>query len=226
MDRLKGEYWCDSCKMQLKCYKQFLSHKYLNHEEQELQPEIDSDGEASQNYSNNFKSFCEMHIGKTPLKEQLKNNERTVSSEDVYNPLFASRDHQSIQFYHGELTESTTTPSSLESAIEHGEEPHSRCHSNPEGTANKRSVSLKYNQTETCRLKGNTVTCRSQSSMLSKCEQLEACKLEENTGVNKIESSMLPTMHPRNKKQIKSHSSMLSDCDQLEACRPRKYWNK
>ncbi|GFT65971.1 hypothetical protein TNCV_375481 [Trichonephila clavipes] len=133
-----------------------------------------------------------MHNGKTPLKEQLKNNERTVSSEDGYNPLFDSRDHKSIQFHHGELTESTATPSSLESAIEHGMEPHSICHSNPESTANERSLSLKYNQMEACRLKGNTVTNRSQSSMLSKCDQLEAFRLEENTGINRSESSMLP----------------------------------
>ncbi|GFX12807.1 zinc finger protein 782 [Trichonephila clavipes] len=215
MDRLKGEYWCDSCKMQFKYYKQYLSHKYLNHEEQELQPEIDSDCEESQNYSNNFKSFCEMHIGKTPSKEQLKNNERTVSSEDVYNPLFDSRDHKSIQFYHGELTESTAKPSSLESAIDHVPEPRSRCHSNPESTANKRSLSLKYNQMEACRRKGNSVTNKSQSSMVSKCDQLETRRLEENTGINRSESSMLPQCTQGISEQLKRNQSSTTEYGQM-----------
>ncbi|GFX12809.1 zinc finger protein 300 [Trichonephila clavipes] len=182
MDRLKGEYRCDSCKMQFKYYKQFLSHKYLNHDEQELQPEINSDGEVLQNFSNNFvrKSSCEIHNGKTPLKEQLINNERTDSSEDVYSPLFDSRDHESIQFHHGELTKSTATLSSLQSAIDHGPEPRSRCHSNSEGTTNERSLSLKYNQTDTCRLEGNTRINRSESSMLPQCTQGISEQLKRN----------------------------------------------
>ncbi|GFY60230.1 hypothetical protein TNIN_14531 [Trichonephila inaurata madagascariensis] len=173
MDRLKGEYWCDSCKLQFKHYKQFLSHKYLSHDEQELQREIDSDGEASQNFSNNFKSSCEMHIGKILVKEKIKNNERTDSSEDFYNPLFDSRDYESVQFHHGLLTESTAKPSSFERAKEQSQEPRSRCHLNPENITNERSLLLKYNQTEICRLEGNTGVNRSQSSMLSESNQLE-----------------------------------------------------
>ncbi|GFU18093.1 hypothetical protein TNCV_1446491 [Trichonephila clavipes] len=106
MDQSAGEYLCDSCKLQFKRYKQFLSHKYQNHDEQELQPEINHNSDSSQNSSNNFKSFCEMHIGKIPLKEQLKDNEQTDSSKDVYNLHFGSSDRESVQFCNDLINES------------------------------------------------------------------------------------------------------------------------
>ncbi|GFR14710.1 hypothetical protein TNCT_466791 [Trichonephila clavata] len=143
MDQSAGEYRCYPYKLQFKHYKQFLRHKYLNHDEQELQPEINHNGESSQSSSNNFKSFCEMHIGKIPLKEQIKNNEQTDSS-DVYNPLFDSNGSESIQFRHGLFIESTLAPSCLESAIGYSQEPYTRCHSNSKGYANEQSLSLKY----------------------------------------------------------------------------------
>ncbi|GFY38960.1 zinc finger protein [Trichonephila inaurata madagascariensis] len=173
MEQSAGEYRCNSCKLLFKHYKQFLSHKYLNHDKQELQLEINHNGEASQNPLNNFKSSCEMHIGKIPLKKQLKNSERTDSSEDVYNPLFHSRDHESIQSHYGMLTESISMPSCPVSEIEHSQEPRTRCESNPEVTANEPSLSLKYNQAEICRLEGNTGVNRSESSMLPECNQMQ-----------------------------------------------------
>ncbi|GFY49834.1 zinc finger protein [Trichonephila inaurata madagascariensis] len=191
MEYSNGKHRCNSCKLQFKHYKQFLSHKYLNHDEQELQPEINYHGEASQNPLNNFKSSCEMHIGKIPLKEQLKNNERTDSSEYVYNPFFDSRDRESIESHYGLITESKSTLSCLVSTIEHSQEPRSRGESNPEVTANERSLSLKYNQAEIYRLEGNTGVNRSQSSILHEDKQLEICRLVENTGVNRCESTIL-----------------------------------
>ncbi|GFY54685.1 hypothetical protein TNIN_475101, partial [Trichonephila inaurata madagascariensis] len=172
MEQSAGEYRCNSCKLQFKHYKQFLCHKYLNHDEQEVPPEINYNGEASQNPLNNFKSSCEMPIGKIPLKEQLKINERMDSSEDVYNPLFDSKDHESIQSQNGVLTESTSTPSCLVSVTQHTQEPLCRYESNPEVTANERSLSLKYNQAEICRLEGNTGVNISESLMLPECNQL------------------------------------------------------
>ncbi|GFY49833.1 zinc finger protein [Trichonephila inaurata madagascariensis] len=109
-----------------------------------------------------------MPIGKIPFKEQLKNNERMDSSEDVYNPLFDSKDHESNQSLYG-----ISTPSCLVSAKGHSQEPRSRCESNPEITANERSLPMKYNQTENCRLEGNTEVNRSESTMLPECNQMQ-----------------------------------------------------
>ncbi|GFX62190.1 zinc finger protein 658B [Trichonephila clavipes] len=226
MEQSAGEYLCNSCKLQFKHYKQFLSHKYLNHDEQNLQPEINHNDEASENLLNNFKSSCEMHIGKFPLQAQLKNNERTDSSEDVYNPLFDSRDHESIPFHYGLLTESTPTLSCLVSPIKHSQEPRRRCESNAEVTANERSISLKYNQTEICILEGKTEVNRSQSFIMSEGNQLEICRLEGNTEVNRSQSSTLSEGNQLeicrlkgNTKVNRNESSMLSEGNQLKICR-------
>ncbi|GFR14706.1 hypothetical protein TNCT_466771 [Trichonephila clavata] len=186
MDQSAGEYRCYPCKLHFKHYKQFLSHKYLSHDEQDLQPEINHNGESSQISSSNYKRFSEMHIGKIPLKKQLKCKD---SSEDVYNSLFDSSDRDTNQFRYDTLFESTAMPSMSKIDIGHIQDSGSRHHSNSERKANEISLSLKSSIKEICRLERNPHVNTSQSSTSSECSQMEMHTHEMGEQFNRNQSS-------------------------------------
>ncbi|GFY58403.1 hypothetical protein TNIN_100571, partial [Trichonephila inaurata madagascariensis] len=124
MDQSNRKYWCESCNLQFKDYKQYLSHKYLQHDEQRHQPVIDNDGGEFQNFSNNLKTYSEMDIGKTFIKEQLNNNRKKDSEKGVFNHRF---DFNGLEVLHsGKLTEKTVMPSRFINAVGYIQEPRNR----------------------------------------------------------------------------------------------------
>ncbi|GFY46414.1 hypothetical protein TNIN_380371 [Trichonephila inaurata madagascariensis] len=172
MDQSTGEYRCDSCNLQFKTFKQFLSHKYLKHDESELQLEINNYDGASQNASNHFKSSVEMHILKIPRKEQLQNNNNERSKGDILNPTFDFNDHNTTQFRHDAFTESTALPTCSKNVTRCNQESCVRCHSNPKGNKNELTLSMKYSQNESW-LESNPQVNASKPSMSSEYNPME-----------------------------------------------------
>ncbi|GFR14703.1 hypothetical protein TNCT_466761 [Trichonephila clavata] len=213
MDQTTGIYWCDSCKLDFKSYKHFLSHKYLNHDEQELQTEMNYNGEVAQNFSNNSKSFCEMHIGKIPLEEQLIYNEQTQSSEDVFNKTFDLSDRDKNQFHDVILFESTVIASESKINIGYIQDPAGSYHSTSEGKTNERSLSLKRRKMEICRLdRSPQVNINQPSNPQVKINQPS----NPQVNINQPSNPQVNINQPSNSQVNISQPSMSSECSQME----------
>ncbi|GFY46415.1 hypothetical protein TNIN_380381 [Trichonephila inaurata madagascariensis] len=196
MDESTGEYHCDSCNLQFKAFKQFLSHKYLKHDVSELQPEIHNDDGVSQNASNHFKSSCEKPVSRIPGKNQLKNNNNDRKKGNISGTHFDFSDHSTTQFHHDAFTENTVLTFSSKNVTGCNQEPRSRCHSNPKANANELTLSMKNIQNESCRLQRNPAVNKSQPSMSSECKPME------------IYSHWMDEQNNRNQKPTSEHSQI------------------
>ncbi|GFY64749.1 hypothetical protein TNIN_463001 [Trichonephila inaurata madagascariensis] len=120
-------------------------HKYLQHDEQQLQPVIDNDGAEFQNFLDNFKTYSEMYFGKTFIKEQLSINRRKDSKRGVFNHHF---DFNGLEALHsGKFTEKTVMLYRFINAIGYIQEQRNR-YSISEVNTNELSLLLKYSQKE------------------------------------------------------------------------------
>ncbi|GFQ64169.1 hypothetical protein TNCT_647541 [Trichonephila clavata] len=163
MEQSTLKYLCKYCNLQFKHYKQYLSHKYLQHEEKRLWLVINKDNVESSTTSSDFKSYCEMNIGLNLFEEQPKNNNWTDSLGD----------RETTQFHHGTFVESTAMPSCSINAVGHSQHPQCRSLSNSVDNTNELSLLLKNGQAKVCSLERNFRENTSEPVTSTKCNPME-----------------------------------------------------
>ncbi|GFQ65515.1 hypothetical protein TNCT_278361 [Trichonephila clavata] len=189
MDQSNKKYWCETCNLQFKDYKQHLSHKYLQHDKQELQPVIiNNDGGEFKNFSNNFETYSQTDIGKTFFKEQLHNNTWKHLARDVFNNCFNFTNHEAT--HHGTLNGRKVMPSSSKNVPGNIQEPRNRNLSIAEGSAKELSVSFKCSKNKIGRLDGNSHINTSQPLMSTERKPMELYTHDMKEQLNRNQSSL------------------------------------
>ncbi|GFQ63930.1 hypothetical protein TNCT_605621 [Trichonephila clavata] len=163
MEQLTLKYLCKSCNLQFKHYKQYLSHKYLQHDEERLRLVSNTDNEESSTTSSDFKSYCETKVGVNLFEEQPKNNNWTDSSGY----------RETTQFHHGTITECTAMPSWSINAVGHSQHAQCRSLSNSEDTTNELHLSSEHGHVKICSLERNFHKYTSESVMSTDCNPME-----------------------------------------------------
>ncbi|GFR25973.1 hypothetical protein TNCT_462191 [Trichonephila clavata] len=176
MAQLTWKHQCESCQLQFKDFKQYLEHRYNFHDVTELQPDINKDdGESSQTYRNNFKTYCKMQIKNFFTERQReKSGFRDSSSDKLNQPLDLSVCSKKTQIRHEKRTEITTTPSCSRNVTGYySQVACSRYHSNLDDSSNDLFLSLKYIENENVNLDVNPELNTNQPSISSEYIPLE-----------------------------------------------------
>ncbi|GFR16195.1 hypothetical protein TNCT_384541 [Trichonephila clavata] len=163
MEQSTLKYLCKSCNLQFKHYKQYLTHKYLQHDEERLRIVINTDDGDSSTTSSDFKSYCETNIGIKLFEEQPENKNSTDSPGDRETTLFP----------HGTFIKSSAMPSCSNNAEGHSQNAQCRSPSNSEDNTNELSFLLKNGQTKICNLERNFLDNTSETLMSHECNPME-----------------------------------------------------